>query len=145
MGFQSDFTAGIAQLLATANVAVWNPTGTYAPTDTGIMVEVVPPAPDNVVMLAHYVVQDDPTLSDSVIGLQVHTRTGGQDPRTTSDLADAVFDQLHGLHDLTLSTGVRVVEIVRRSGAFIGQDELQRWSRTDNYYATVYRPGPNRL
>lgn len=144
-GFQTNMLEGVADLLAAAGVAKWNPTGTYADTDTGIMIQLVPPSPAAVVTLSAYVVTDDPFLSDSVIGMQVRARTGGSDPRPTNDLADAVFDQIHGLRNTTLNTGVRVVECLRRSGALLGQDELRRWLRSDNYYVTVWRPSPNRI
>jgi hypothetical protein len=95
--------------------------------------------------LTPYPVSDDPTLADSVVGLQVMTRKAGADPRPTNDLADDAFDQLHGLHDVDLSTGIHVVSCVRRSGVMLGQDDLRRWLRSDNYYVTAYRPAPNRL
>jgi hypothetical protein len=126
-------------------VAKWNATGAYADTDTAILLKVMPPTPDNAVVLSTYPVTDDPTLADTVTGLQVRTRAGGADPRPVDDLADAVFDQLQGLHDLTLSTGVRVVAVEHKGGSSLGQDDLKRWARVDNYYVTTYRPGPNRL
>jgi hypothetical protein len=144
MGFTSDLTAGVAQLLAAANVASWSPSAAYASGVTGIVVGKMPPSPDAAVALMTYAVSDDPTLSDSVTGLQVMTRTGGADPTTTNDLSDAIFDQLHGLSGVTLSTGVRVVMCERRSGVSLGQDDLKRWVRSDNYYATCWRPSPHR-
>lgn len=145
MGFQNDFLTGFAVLLDAASVAKWTPLGTYTSNQVGIVLQVVPSAPDSILMLSTYPVTDDPSLSDSVLGLQVQTRTAGEDPRPTNDLADAAFNQLHGLNGLTLSTGVRVVECLRRSGASLGMDDQRRWMRSDNYYVTVWRPSPNRL
>jgi hypothetical protein len=143
-GHQSNLLAGVGALLADASVGVWNPTGAYASGQTGIVVKVIPQTPDTIIAISTYPVTDEPALSDSVVGLQVLTRAGGQDPSTVDDLADAVFDQLHGLHDHTLSTGVRVVQCLHRSGGSLGQDDLHRWSRSDNYYVTTHRPSPNR-
>lgn len=145
MGFTNDLLNGFGALLDTVGGAKWTPAGTYAPTDVGIYIQSTPPSPDGAVILSSFAVSDDPTLADSVDGLQVMTRMGGLDPRPVNDLADAIFDALQGLHDLTLSTGVRVNECGRRSGLPLGQDDLRRWLRSDNYYVTAYRPAPHRL
>ena len=143
-GHRTNLLTGVAVLLDAAAVAVWNATGAYSPTQTGIVLKVVPQSPDAVVTLTTYSVSDDPTLSDTVMGLQVITRAAGQDPRAVDDLSDAVFDQLHGLHDTDLSTGLHIVQCLHRSGASLGQDDLHRWANTDNYYVTTHRPSLNR-
>lgn len=145
-GFRTLLLGGVAQLLADAGVGVYRSDGSaYLPTEKAIVIKLVPESPDAIFALSTYPVSDDPSLSDSVIGLQVLTRAGGQDPRVVDDYADAVFDQLHALHDVTLTTGVCIVECLHRSGSSLGQDDLKRWGNTDNYYATVWRPSPNRL
>lgn len=144
-GYQTNLTTGFAQLLAGAGVGVWNPTGVYAETDTGLLLKVMPPQPDNAVALSTYPISDDPTMADTITGLQVMSRAAGQDPRQVDDLADLIFDQLQGLHDVTLSTDVRVLAVEHKGGSSLGQDDLKRWVRSDNYYVTTYRPGPNRL
>lgn len=144
-GFQNDFLAGFAQLIASAGVATYNPVGTYTADQIGICMRVMPTAPDGAVMLSTYAVTDDPSLSDSVLGLQVQVRMGGEDPRPTTDLADSIFSQLHGLHDFDLSSGVHVVQCLRRSGVSLGLDELRRWMWSDNYYVTTWRPSSNRM
>ena len=144
MAYQTDLQVGFAELLAGLGVGVWSDTGAYATDVTGITLQALPTGPDNAITLSTYPVTDDPTLSDSVTGLQVMTRTEGQDPRTTNDLADSVFDQIHGLHDVDLATGLRVVMCEHRSGVLLGQDDLLRWSRSDNYYVTTHRPSANR-
>jgi hypothetical protein len=106
--------------------------------------DTVPASPDRVITLTDYVVADDPTLSDSVIGVQVRTRWGGQDPRPVKDLDGAIFDALHGLEGVTLTGGIHIVSCFRRSGTSMGQDANNRWGRSSNYYATVHRPSTNR-
>lgn len=145
MGFESDLLAGVATLLEAAGVGSWSPSAALSSGATAITLGKLPTNVDAAVSLALYPVTDDPSLSDSVLGLQVMSRTApGDDPRPHLDLSAAVFDQLHGLHDTDLSTGVRVVEAERRSGASLGQDDLKRWMRSDNYYVTVHRPSLNR-
>ena len=143
-GFESDLLTGVAQLLAAANLGTWRDSGIYTAAETGIVFDVIPVSPDNIVTLTDYAVSDDPTLSDSVIGVQVRTRLGGQDPRPVKDLDGAIFNVLHGLESVTLTGGVHVVSMVRRSGASLGQDANNRWMRSSNYYATVWRPSANR-
>ena len=143
-GFESDLLTGVAQLLAAANLGTWRDSGIYTAAETGIVFDVIPVSPDNIVTLTDYAVSDDPTLSDSVIGVQVRTRLGGQDPRPVKDLDGAIFNVLHGLESVTLTGGVHIVSMVRRSGASLGQDANNRWMRSSNYYATVWRPSANR-
>ena len=143
-GFETNLLTGVAQLLAAAGVGVWRDTGAYAATETGIVLDVIPQDPDQIITLSDYDISDDPTLSDSVIAVQVRTRWGGQDPRPVKDLDGAIFDALHGLESVTLTGGVHVVSLVRRSGVSLGQDTNNRWMRSANYYATVWRPSTNR-
>ncbi len=143
-GFETDLLTGLAELLVGAGIGAWNPTGAYAATDTGIVFNVIPQSPDTIITLSDYAVSDDPTLSDSVVGVQVRTRCGGQDPRPVMDLDGSIFSALHGLQGVTLSTGVHLVSLVRRSGVPLGQDANNRWMRSANFYATVWRPSTNR-
>ena len=143
-GFETNLLTGIAQLLATANLGTWRDTGVYAAAETGIVFDTVPATPDRVITLTDYVVSDDPTLSDSVIGVQVRTRWAGADPRPVKDLDGGIFDALHGLESVTLTGGIHIVSMFRRSGTSMGQDLGNRWGRSSNYYATVHRPSTNR-
>jgi len=143
-GFQTNLAVGVAELLAGASVATWRPTGAYLAGEVGIFLKKIPQEPDGAVSLTLYPVSDDPSLPDSVLGLQVLTRAAGADPRPVDDLADAIFDVLHGRHDFDLPTGVRVVQALHQGGGTLGQDDLNRWGRSDNYYLTVCRPSLNR-
>lgn len=135
---------GIAQLLDARGVATWRSAGAYTAGETAVVLGGLPQSPDRVVALAGYGVGDDGTLSDSTIGVQVTTRWGGQDPRPGDELVDAVFDTLHGLHDATLPTGVRVVLSMRQSWTSLGQDANQRWRMVQNFYVTTHRPSAHR-
>lgn len=143
-GFQSDLAVGFATLLHAKGIATWRSAGVYAAQETGIVLRALPQAPDRALVLAPYGVDDDETLSDDVVGLQVTTRWGGGDPRPNDDLADLVFDQLQNLPRTTLSTGLVVTRCYRRSWTSIGQDSNQRWRTTQNYYVTAHRPTPHR-
>ncbi|GAW50613.1 MULTISPECIES: phage tail terminator protein [unclassified Nocardioides] len=143
--FETAFLEGFAQLLAADPVAgVWNSSGVYAAGETGIILGGLPQSPDQVIALTAYGVTDDPSLSDSTIGLQLTTRWGGQDPRAVGRLTSRCFAKLHGLHDFDLVTGVHVVQCLRRSWTSIGQDQGNRWRTTQNFYVDVHRPSVNR-
>jgi hypothetical protein len=144
VGYQADLLAGVAQLLADAGVATWSPTGVYATGQTGIVLGGLTSTPAAQVVLSTYPVSDDPASSDVVTGLQVLTRGDSPNPTSTSDLTDAVYDQLQGLHGHTLAGGVRIVHCTRRSGADLGTDSDGRHRESSNYYVTAHRPSPHR-
>jgi hypothetical protein len=73
VSFTNDMFSGLAQVLATAGVGTYKPTAAYGPTDTAIVSQVLPQAPDAAIGITFYPVSDDATLSDSVVGVQVMT------------------------------------------------------------------------
>lgn len=141
--FDTDLLTGVAVLLAAAGHGTWSPSGGYTSGQTGIVLHAFPDTPARVITLTAYGVADDPSLSDSTYGLQVRTRWDGQDPRLVNDLAGAIFSTLQGL-TVTLSTGIKVVQCLRRSWVSLGQDDTKRWARSDNYYLDVHRPSTHR-
>jgi hypothetical protein len=143
MSFTTDLLQGLAQYLAAAGIGTYRPTGAYLPSETAIAFDAMPPDPDRAIVLSDYPVSDDPSLSDSVVGIQIRTR-GLSDPLDVKSISDAVFALLHGANWVNFGT-VRVVEILRNSGIPMGRDENLRWERSDNYYATVNRPSTNRI
>ena len=143
-GFSTDLLTGLAQYLEDAGIGTWAAGAAYSAAETGIVLGTLPTEPANAIALMTYPVSDHVSLSDSVIGVQIRTRTAGQDQRTTDDLDDAIFALLHGSQHLVLSTGVHIVQCGRTSGAPLGQDESGRWERSSNYYCSVHRPSANR-
>lgn len=142
MSFTGDLLNGLAQYLDDAGVGTYRPAGAYAEGETAIVFAAMPPDPDRAIVLSDYPVTDDPSLSDSVIGIQIRTR-GGVDPHDVTSISDALFDLLHGANAISFGP-VHVVEIFRNSGIPMGRDENNRWEHSDNYYATVHRPSTNR-
>jgi hypothetical protein len=63
----------------------------------------------------------------------------GHDPTALNDLADDVFDLLHGREGFYLRT-VRVGLAWRQSQALMGQDEHGRMELSANYYLRTTRP-----
>lgn len=144
-GFQSNLLTGLAVYLAAGGIeATWNTSGVYTALQTGIVLGNIPTTPDRIITLTAYGVDDSPNLSDSVLGVQVRCRWGGADKRPSDDLADAIFNLLHGNTALMLSTGLNIGLCLRQSAASLGQDENGRWSNTANYYLSVHRPSTHR-
>lgn len=145
MSWTDELLAGVAGYLQAGAVGTWRPDGAYLPADVRpILIAAVPSTPDVVIVLTPYGVSDDPSLSDSVQGLQVRTR-GDADPRTVNDLADDVFDRLHGAQGVGLPGGLRLVSAYRQSHTPLGVDGNGRHERSDNYHLTAWRPSAHRL
>jgi len=147
VGFETNLLTGIATLLEAHSPlgATFNTSGAYTVLQTGIFIGNIQQNPDRIIALDAYGVSDDPSLSDSVTGVQIRCRWGGSDKRPVFDLDAAIFDYLHAKTGLSLSTGVWLVQILRSSGpASLGQDGNGRWSVVSNYYASAWRPSANR-
>lgn len=138
MGWTTSLLAGLAQLLDDGGVGVWNPDGTYTTDQVGITITGVPQQPDRIICLTDYLVEDTPGLVDVTVGVQFRFR-GTRDPRVIKDLADGVYDVLHGRANFTAG-GVAVAQLWRQSFAQLGPDQNGRWERTDNYYLQAARP-----
>ena len=143
-GFQSNLLTGLATYLQTAGLGTYSTSGAYTSAQTGIVFGTIPQQPDRIIALTAYVVDDSPSLSDSVLGVQFRCRWAGQDKRAVDDLDDAIFSLLHGATHIVLSTGVHIVQCLRNSGGSLGQDANGRWETTANYYLTVWRPSTHR-
>jgi hypothetical protein len=145
-GFQANLATGLAVYLAAAGIgATWDPTSAYTDLQTGIILGKIPTTPDRIITLSVYGVEDDPDLSDSVLGVQVRCRWPGEDIRLVDDLADSIFMLLHGKTDWPLAVGIYIVQCLLNSGPVsLGQDANNRWSNSQNFYCTVHRPSTNR-
>lgn len=143
-GFTSNLLLGLAVYLQGAGLGTWSASGAYSSGQTGIRLGDMPPEPDRLIVLTAYPVSDDPSLSDSEIGVQIRTRWSAGDKQSVDDLSDALFDLLHGKRALLLSTGVTIGQCYRQSASPLGQDALLRWENVSNYYASVWLPSTNR-
>lgn len=110
------------------------------PSAMGIVLDQYPDERDSLT-LTLYPVSDDPTLSDSIVGLQITARAMDRS-RVRAALGGA-FTVLQGRERSTLG-GVTVVQCFRQSGADMGGDGNERRARADNYYLTVHWPSEHR-
>jgi hypothetical protein len=148
MGWTNNLLVGLAEELAARGVARWQPTGAYGEAGAPpVFLRALGDKPDAAVALAAYGDPDyeDAGLSDVVQGVQIRTRAAT--PDACDDLADAIWDELHGAEMLRLGTGAAQVAttlIRRRSTAALGRDAAGRFERVDNYYIQASRPNANR-
>ena len=134
--YENDVVTAIAERLAAAGVAQWSPSGAYASAGGPVIfVGAVPETTRDLITLTSYPVLVSTEPNDSVLGLQVRTRTEGRDVRRTTELDGKVLGVLHGLRGVALS-GYRITQILFQSGASMGQDGSERWGRSANYYIT---------
>jgi hypothetical protein len=140
MSATNDMFDGLAAALVAAGVGVTvSGSAVFQPTDTAIVMETLPQTPDSAIAITIYPVSDDPTLSDSVAGIQIKARAAGPDPRAVNALTDAVFNAFQNM-TMTLSTGICIQQIGRKSGVPLGMDDQMRRIRSENYYAKYWRP-----
>jgi hypothetical protein len=146
-GVQRKLRAGLAALLHAEGAATWTPTGTVSisANPPPVFDSVYPDKPDVAAALATYPAGgDEPTLSGSMIMVQVRTRTSLTDVAAGDDLDDAIGKCLLGNYPLTLANGVVVSTLIRTSGTPIGRDAAGRMERTSNYRLLVHDPGTHR-
>lgn len=113
----------------------------YEDTEVGIYTDTYPEHPADTVALHDYTVSDDPSLSDSVMGVQVQIRAATS--ARLREISSALFDLFQGRQAGMLGT-IRLVMSARTSGTNVGQDSGGRLGRIENYYLTVHRPSPHR-
>lgn len=137
MGGSGDLVGGLAQLMEAGSLAVYRPEGpAYTTAETGITISTMPDAPNRLICLTPYSVNDT-DLTDAITGVQVRMRAG-TDPRALLDLSDGVFDLLHNRRGFWLGD-VFVALCWRQSEAPMGQDAHGRDERSANYYLQVSR------
>lgn len=137
MGYTHDVLTAAATNLAAAGIGVWNPDGVYTAAQTGILLKVMPSAPDRAIVLTLYPVTAS-HLSDTTLGLQVRCRAPGM-PTAVDDLADQVHEHWHGARGLTLGPAT-IALTVRQSHTTLGRDANNRWETSSNYYLTTAQP-----
>jgi len=143
VSFTGDLMAGLAEFLAAEGVGTYKASGVYAADEVGIVLDVVPAAPERVVVLTPYMASDSPALSDSELSLQIRVR-GTRDPRTAYELDDKAFEAMQNL-PRTVMGGVTVAAAWRTSGSYLGVDGNARHERVSNYRLLVHRPSEHRI
>lgn len=136
----------LAQHLAAANLAQYNPAGGYTenPALPAVTFEVLPPAPDTAVSIAVYNDLRDRDAWNPDIYVRLRFRAAGLDSRRVNDLADAVFEFLRTDEPTgprqSWPAGVNVLTCFRVVRAQSATDNNGRFMRADSYRITL-NPG----
>lgn len=129
----SDLVTGVAQLLNTSGVGVWNTTGAFQSTDTAIVAEAMPPAPDRAVVITVFPVDESPVDTTGRWLLQIRTRGNPNDVFDALALRGAVKNALSGLKNVTWgATGVS--QCVFYTSFPLGQDENVRFEHVTKFW-----------
>jgi len=140
VGFEVTLLTAIGQYLETRGIGKWSTTpGTL---DTAITVDALAASPDRGIALTLYPVEDTGGTG-STVGLQVRFRGAAGNRSAVKNIADNVFDALHGLEHITWG-GIPIIRVWRQSGAYLGTDANNRSESTANYYIECIRSGTNR-
>lgn len=99
----------------------------------------LPSSPDRAVALNAYAATDEAKVALSRIRVQVMARGVVNNSLDAGDLADDIFDALHGLENLWFGD-VHLVQCFRISRVPLGIDTAKRTSRADNYECDVDLP-----
>lgn len=147
MAFTENLLVGLAEWLDAQGLGEWSTAQISAPTGPVISVNRLPDQHDVSIMLTASPVTSDSHLSDSVVNVQVRTRSvapreGG---RTTGadNVSDPIFEALHNLRNVDIG-GIWVERIDHIGGASMGADDKGRPERSDNYQLELLRPTPLR-
>lgn len=143
MSFTEDFLDGMATYLsAPGSPFLYRPTAPYADGEYGIFIMTAPLVKNRplTLVLRTYYFDDDPSLSDSALSVQLDFYGPA---RAVLQGTDYAFDRLQGMWGGTLG-GIKVQSATRTSVAVMGQDEGGNLRQTENYELAVYRPSPNR-
>lgn len=123
--------------------------GTYAvSTASTIFLTELPPTPDQALAVARYSAgESDAALGYDTLGVQWRARGPNTDYRVAEASAQAVYDQMHGLHDRYLTPGGSwLVLMVGTQGGpvWLGKDATNRPEYVVNFRAELARSTPNR-
>jgi len=89
-----------------------------------------------------YQVSEDIVQAEGVEGIQLHYRGSFTE---VMDLRDRIFDDLQGLHSISVSDALTIEQVYRSSSTSLGFDANLRLNWSDNYYVHHWAPSTHRL
>ena len=146
-GFTTRMLEGLATRLGDAGIGRWipDPDTPYEATDIAIVTNGLPITPDQSISLTAYLTVEQASNAISDMRVQIRFRGSPRAPNASNDLADAVFDNLHGARYVDLNTGQPGFRQVKRVSSLpMGEDMNGRAERVDNYEFSGVRYTANR-
>lgn len=138
MSWESDLLRGIGGFLNTAGVGTYSEATAYTADQTAIMLGPLQPEPDRQIALTLYSSVDTfmPTQHHSTVRVQFYLRGNVGQPLDPAELADDIFNVLHGLTGVQMGN-IWVVQAYRKVVSWQGIDTSNRAERADSYEFTV--------
>lgn len=115
----------------------FNASGTYPTGVTGIFHMLMPPTPDEVIVVTWVPQVEHPSMPQGSGLLQVRCRGAANKPRRPIELLDKISDLFLGKLTIPLSATVQIMQVRDRVRAPLGMDDSKRWDWTDNYTLDV--------
>lgn len=141
MSADSDILTGLADVLATAGIAVHRADGSaYVDGETAVFFgSPLDSSPRCVTLTAYGADADAPKQALSRRNVQVRSRGLPGQYLDAVDLDQAVFDALQGLQGVPLGS-VWLIQCLRRSQVPMGVDAAYRWEVASNFVLDVNPP-----
>src|SRR5699024_11393597 len=92
---------GLAEHVAAAGIGTWSPDGMFTPRQTGITTKDMPASPDRVIAISPYSTTNE-LQGETIQPVQFRCRGSEGKPLDSDDLADALYQLLHGAQNLNL-------------------------------------------
>lgn len=149
-----DLLDGVSAYIASGVPGLaFNASGTYPTGVTGIFHMLMPPTPDEVIVVTWVPQVEHPSMPQGSGLLQIRCRGAANKPRRPLELLDKISDLFLGkltvpVGDLWSATftdqwgsAVQIMQVRDRVRAPLGMDDSKRWDWTDNYTLDVaYTP-----
>lgn len=139
MTFTEDLVNGLGAYLGALPPFTWRASGDYTSGEWGLYA-MTAPMNQRCVVIRPFHSSDDPSLSDSVVAVQLEFRGGKAEVVRGMDI---VFDALQGFWGGKIGT-VAVQTVTHTPGAPLTLDEAGNYRHTDNYDLAVHRPSSHR-
>jgi hypothetical protein len=143
MTVTNDILSGYANVIATAGLGTFSPSGVYQTTDLAIYFKVMPDTPDRCIVLNWIPLTDEVNIPLGRGMLQIAARGARNNPIDVDNILDPVFDLLQNRLGDSFGT-TTIVQCLRLGSVPMGQDSLVRYERADKYDVD-YAPAPTTL
>lgn len=135
----SDLIDGFAQLIADNDLGVWNESGTYTASQTGIFRMFVAPSPDRILAISSVPMTANVALPMGSALVQIRGRGNANNPDDVNELLDPILQLVTGLTNQTMGS-THIVQVQFQSSAPLGMDQNFRWERADQYLVDIDTP-----
>lgn len=139
MSYVKDLLTGLAQMISDSGIALYKPSGAYAPADRGVVFGGWPQSPDRCIVLNYTPITLATKIPMERGILEAHLRGAPGDVWDSTDTASAVRDLLQGITNTPLGTA-NIIQILHQNSVPIVQDANKRYEHVEIFYADIDSP-----